>query len=103
MTRKDYEALAAALRTQYDCEDYMLRMRVNADGATSADIERARFIHSVACTTLDDAMVRIAKVLADDNPRFNEDQFWIAACGSKNGGNTWAGQHNRANDRDNRA
>lgn len=61
MTRKDYEALAAAIREEYD---------------GFAGFPRQQFaLQSVAS--------RIADALYEDNPRFNREKFLFVALGEE--------------------
>lgn len=59
MSRKDYIAIAAAIRAEYD----------RFEGMEHAQV------------ALENAAERIAGVLAQDNPRFNRYRFLAAALG----------------------
>lgn len=62
MSRKDYEAIAAAIRAQADLYD-----------AETEPLELFA-VEATAC--------RIADTLAEDNPRFDRDRFLDAAIGA---------------------
>ena len=63
MTRKDYQAIADAIREVY--EDY------SGDGVA---------IQYQAHETLNYTLARLCQVFAQDNPRFSADKF-VKACG----------------------
>lgn len=66
MSRKDYEAIAKAIRTQAELH--------NPDDGPEEMY--ARFgVEATAC--------RIADVLAEDNPRFDRERFLNAALGDQ--------------------
>jgi hypothetical protein len=70
MTRKDYEALAAAL-----CSSHEQTLRHIGD---ERNVQRLRE-EAIARWQLSDAIAAVGKVLAAENPRFDYGKFYEAA------------------------
>lgn len=68
MTRKDYEIIAAGIKSQVDF------INSARDFATNPDFIK------VAMTTIENTAGNIAFKLGEQNPRFNRDTF-LKACG----------------------
>jgi|KBSSwiStaDraftv2_1062776.scaffolds.fasta_scaffold25388_6 hypothetical protein len=76
MSRKDFVAVAAAIKNQYDAA-IQLRNLPGQDGQSIAEGNTRVF-------TIERMANRLADVFSDANPRFNRNIF-LAACGVTGG------------------